>query len=82
VSHALNEVANYVERIALVLEGGFRIGPTAEIMTEETLSEMYGLPVEVDEVHGHRIVVARRLGTAEIRAVGAARMSGGAPRRA
>src|SRR4029434_8662582 len=26
VSHALNEVANYVERIALVVEGGFRIG--------------------------------------------------------
>ena len=82
VSHALNEVANYVERIALVLEGGFRIGPTAEIMTEETLSEMYGLPVEVDEVHGHRIVVARRLGTAEIRAVGSARVSAGTTRRA
>ena len=38
VSHALNEVANYVERIALVVERGFRIGTVAEIMTEETLS--------------------------------------------
>jgi ABC-type Mn2+/Zn2+ transport system ATPase subunit len=60
VSHALNEVANYVERIALVMEGGFRIGTTDEIMTEQALSEMYGIPVEVDSFDGHRIVVARR----------------------
>jgi manganese/zinc/iron transport system ATP- binding protein len=60
VSHALNEVANYVERIALVLEGSFRIGPVDQIMTEETLSSMYGIPVEVDSFAGHRIVVARR----------------------
>ena len=60
VSHALNEVANYVERIALVVEGGFRIGTTEEIMTEEALSQMYGIPVEVDSFDGHRIVVARR----------------------
>lgn len=60
VSHALNEVANYVERIALVVANGFRIGPTAEIMTEEVLSGMYGIPVEVEAVGGHRIVIARR----------------------
>jgi ABC-type Mn2+/Zn2+ transport system ATPase subunit len=60
VSHALNEVANYVERIALVVERGFRIGTVAQIMTEDTLTQMYGIPVDVDEMHGHRIVVARR----------------------
>lgn len=60
VSHALNEVANYVDRIALVVEGGFRIGPVDEIMTESTLSAMYRIPVEVDSFDGHRIVVARR----------------------
>jgi ABC-type Mn2+/Zn2+ transport system ATPase subunit len=60
VSHALNEVANYVNRIALVVERGFRIGTVADIMTEETLTAMYGIPVDVDEMHGHRIVVARR----------------------
>jgi ABC-type Mn2+/Zn2+ transport system ATPase subunit len=60
VSHALNEVANYVERIALVVGGGFRIGTVDEIMTEATLSEMYGIPVEVDSFNGHRIVLARR----------------------
>ena len=62
VSHALNEVANYVDRIALTVELGFRIGTVGEIMTEQTLTEMYGIPVDVDEMHGHRIVVARRNG--------------------
>ena len=60
VSHALNEVANYVNRIALVVDRGFRIGTVADIMTEDTLTQMYGIPVDVDEMHGHRIVVARR----------------------
>ncbi len=60
VSHALNEVANYVERIALTLQGSFRIGTVDEIMNEQTLSAMYGIPVEVTEDDGHRIVVARR----------------------
>ena len=68
VSHALNEVANYVNRIALTLEGAFRIGAVDEIMNEETLSSMYGIPVEVDQFDGHRIVVARRPPTtAELR---------------
>src|SRR5688572_13024874 len=60
VSHALNEVANYVDRIALTMEGAFRIGSVGEIVNEVTLTSMYGIPVEVDEMHGHRIVVARR----------------------
>jgi ABC-type Mn2+/Zn2+ transport system ATPase subunit len=62
VSHALNEVANYVDRIALVMNGGFRIGPVDEIMTQAVLSDMYGIPVEVDSFGGHRVVVARRGG--------------------
>lgn len=66
VSHALNEVANYVERIALVLEGAFRIGTVDEIMNEQTLSAMYGIPVEVDRFNGHRIVVARRRDAASV----------------
>src|SRR5687768_5778458 len=60
VSHELNEVANYVEQIALVMNGGFRIGPVDQIMTEPVLSAMYGIPVEVDNFNGKRIVVAGR----------------------
>jgi ABC-type Mn2+/Zn2+ transport system ATPase subunit len=59
-SHALNEVANYVERIALVVQGGFRIGSVDEILTEETLRQMYGIPVDVERFDGHRVVLARR----------------------
>jgi ABC-type Mn2+/Zn2+ transport system ATPase subunit len=66
VSHALNEVANYVNRIALTMEGGFRIGTVDEIVNEATLTAMYGIPVEVDEVHGHRIVVAQRRPSSEV----------------
>jgi manganese/zinc/iron transport system ATP- binding protein len=62
VSHALNEVANYVERIALVVNAGFRIGTVDEIMSELVLSEMYRIPVEVANLDGHRVVVARRDG--------------------
>ena len=65
VSHALNEVANYVNRIALTMEGAFRVGPVDEILDERTLTAMYGIAVEVDQVHGHRIVVARRQRTGE-----------------
>jgi ABC-type cobalamin/Fe3+-siderophores transport system ATPase subunit len=60
VSHALNEVANYVDRIALVMDGKLRVGPVHEIMTERTLSDMYRIPVEVHNMDGHRTVVARR----------------------
>jgi ABC-type Mn2+/Zn2+ transport system ATPase subunit len=73
VSHALNEVANYVDRIGLVAEGSFRLGTVAEIVNEQTLSDIYGIPVEVDSFGGHRVVLARRTTPN-----GAARSSGGA----
>jgi ABC-type Mn2+/Zn2+ transport system ATPase subunit len=65
VSHALNEVANYVERIALVMNGAFRIGSVDEILNEKVLSSMYGIPVEVDSFAGHRVVLARRAPSGE-----------------
>jgi ABC-type Mn2+/Zn2+ transport system ATPase subunit len=65
VSHALNEVANYVDRIALVMNGAFRIGSVDEILSEKVLSSMYGIPVEVDSFAGHRVVLARRVPSGE-----------------
>jgi ABC-type Mn2+/Zn2+ transport system ATPase subunit len=67
VSHALNEVANYVERIALVHEGGYVVGSVEEVMTQQALSAMYGIPVEVSSFEGHRIVLAKRQHTGEHR---------------
>jgi len=62
VSHALNEVANYVERLALLVDGTLNIGLVDEILTEKALSALYRIPVEVSSFSGHRIVVARRHG--------------------
>jgi hypothetical protein len=49
-----------VDRIALVVAHELRIGPVTEIMTETVLTELYGIPVEVSAVDGHRLVMARR----------------------
>jgi ABC-type Mn2+/Zn2+ transport system ATPase subunit len=62
VSHALNEVANYARRLALLVEGKLRVGPVDEILTERALSDLYGIPVEVAAFAGHRIVLARHQG--------------------
>ncbi len=60
VSHQLNEVANYVQQLALVTEGKFQIGATEDILTEENLSDLYGIAVEVDEVAGKRLIFPGR----------------------
>ena len=57
VSHALNEVANAVERIALVVGGKFRLGATGDILTGEILSAMYGINVDVERIGGRHVVL-------------------------
>jgi ABC-type Mn2+/Zn2+ transport system ATPase subunit len=59
VSHALNEVANEVDHIALVVGGRFRLGTTLEILTSDTLTGMYGIPVEVAHFGGRHVVMAQ-----------------------
>jgi ABC-type Mn2+/Zn2+ transport system ATPase subunit len=56
-SHDLNAVANQVDRVALVLQGAFRIGSTAELITSEALSTLYDVPVDVARVDGRSVVV-------------------------
>ncbi|MGH7470177.1 MAG: metal ABC transporter ATP-binding protein [Longimicrobiales bacterium] len=64
VSHQLNEVANYVQRLALVTDKKFQIGATERILTEANLSDLYGIAVEVDEVAGKRLIFAGNAGSA------------------
>jgi ABC-type Mn2+/Zn2+ transport system ATPase subunit len=59
VSHALNEVANYVARIGLVFGGRVRLGTVPEIINEAVLGSVYGIPVQVHSFDGHRVVVAK-----------------------
>jgi ABC-type Mn2+/Zn2+ transport system ATPase subunit len=56
VSHLLSDVANYVQRIAMVEKGSFQIGSTEEILTSENLSRLYGMRVEVT-VAGHQKLI-------------------------
>ena len=60
VSHQLNEVANNVDRLALVVEGGFQYGTAEQLLTSDNLSGLFGVPMEVDEVKGFRMVHTRR----------------------
>src|SRR5512146_159693 len=48
VLHDLNLVARYADQVALLVEGRLRaLGPTAEVLTGEVLSEAYHVPLEV-----------------------------------
>jgi ABC-type Mn2+/Zn2+ transport system ATPase subunit len=58
VSHLLSDVANYVNRIALVEESYFQIGNLDEILTEQNLERLYGMRVTVGEFHGNKVVIA------------------------
>lgn len=56
VSHLLSDVANYVQRIAMVEKGFFQIGTVSEILTSENLSRLYGMEVAVAEAHGQKLI--------------------------
>ena len=59
VTHILNLVANYVERIAL-LNGQFQIGPAREVLSEDNLRRLYGPGVSVRDIDGQRVVMHSR----------------------
>ncbi|MEV0395101.1 ABC transporter ATP-binding protein [Polymorphospora rubra] len=56
VLHDLNQAAAIADRIVLLHDGRVRAaGPPADVLTEEILTETYGIPIEVttDPVTGH-----------------------------
>lgn len=57
VTHEINPVLDQVDRVLYLVDGRFRIGPPDEVMTTETLSELYRTRVEVLRLRD-RIVVA------------------------
>ncbi|MGF7122814.1 metal ABC transporter ATP-binding protein [Rhodococcus sp. BE178] len=73
VTHEINPILPLVDRVLYLVDGQFRIGTPAEVMTSEVLSELYRTDVEVLHVRGRLVVV----GTGDaIDALG----SGGGPR--
>jgi ABC-type cobalamin/Fe3+-siderophores transport system ATPase subunit len=57
VSHLLNVVASYVQRLAIVGEGRLEVGPIEVMLTPEKLSALYRTPVLVDRVDGRAVVL-------------------------
>ncbi|WP_423723751.1 metal ABC transporter ATP-binding protein [Arthrobacter zhangbolii] len=56
VTHEINPVIEYVDRVLYLAGGQFRTGTPSEVLRSDVLSEMYGSRVEVLRSHG-RIVV-------------------------
>ena len=56
VTHEINPVLPYVDRVLYLAGGRFRIGPVEEVLTSQTLSELYGSPVEVVRAAGQVIL--------------------------
>lgn len=61
VTHEVNPVLPYVDRILYLVEGRFRIGTVAEVMTSQTLSELYRADIEVVQVGDRYVVVGEHL---------------------
>jgi len=61
VLHDLSLASAYADRLALVSDGRLEaVGAPAEVLTEERVERVYGLPVELHLVAGRPVVVPRR----------------------
>jgi len=58
VTHEVNPVLPYVDRILYLVQGRWAIGTPDEILTSEQLSALYGIEVDVLKVRGRYIVVS------------------------
>jgi len=61
VTHEVNPVLPYVDRVLYLVEGRFRIGTVAEVMTSATLSELYQADIQVVKVGDRFVVVGEHL---------------------
>lgn len=61
VTHEVNPVLPYVDRILYLVNGRFRIGTVAEVMTTQTLSELYQADIQVVQVGDRYVVVGEHL---------------------
>jgi len=58
VTHDVNPLLHMVDRVLYLGPAGHRIGAPAEVLTGPVLSELYGVHVDVLDVHGRVVVVA------------------------
>jgi zinc/manganese transport system ATP-binding protein len=50
VTHEVNTILPYVDRVLYLVDGRFRIGTVEQVMTSETLSELYRADIQVVKV--------------------------------
>ncbi|MGH2632366.1 MAG: metal ABC transporter ATP-binding protein [Tepidiformaceae bacterium] len=60
VAHNVNPILSYLDRVIYLARGGVASGTPEEVITPETLSRLYGTPVEVFRTaDGHLVVVGQ-----------------------
>ena len=57
VAHDVNPILSYLNRVVYIVGGGAASGPAGEVITTETLTRLYGTPVEVLRAADGRLVV-------------------------
>ncbi|MEY9834873.1 metal ABC transporter ATP-binding protein [Streptacidiphilus sp. EB103A] len=57
VAHDVNPILHHLDRVVYLAEGGAVAGTPAEVITSETLTRLYGTPVEVLRTSDGRLVV-------------------------
>ncbi|HSX35840.1 MAG TPA: ABC transporter ATP-binding protein [Patescibacteria group bacterium] len=63
VTHEINPILPYADRVLYIAGGKWRVGKPHEILTSTVLSALYATPVEVLRVHGRVIVLSDSLPT-------------------
>jgi ABC-type Mn2+/Zn2+ transport system ATPase subunit len=61
VSHVLNVVARYASRMGVLLDGRLLVGDAEQLMQEQVLEEVYGVPVCVQRLDHHYLVAVREV---------------------
>jgi zinc/manganese transport system ATP-binding protein len=57
VTHEINQILPFVDRVLYLVDGRFRIGTPDEVMTSAALSQLYQTEVDVLRVRGRIVVV-------------------------
>ena len=57
VTHDINPILSYVDRVLYLAPGDWAIGAPGDVLTSETLSQLYGTEVDVLHVRGRVVVV-------------------------
>lgn len=57
VTHDINPVLGFVDRVLYIAGGQVRLGTPEQVMRTDVLSELYGAPVDVLRTHGRIVIV-------------------------